>query len=102
MVAKGVTKPANLCACSDCHGPTQFGRWFETSTAYAVNNTAPPDRHDGGFDPFECSNARLILNGFTSHTLWPRNDFPSMMSGSWGEYTAINRYIHIYVYYTSA
>ena len=36
MVSKGVTKPANLCACSDCHGPTQFARWFETSTAYAV------------------------------------------------------------------
>ena len=36
MVVKGITKPANLCACSDCHGPTQFGRWFETSTAYPV------------------------------------------------------------------
>jgi hypothetical protein len=36
MVTKGSTKPANLCACSDCHGPTQFGRWFETSTAYPI------------------------------------------------------------------
>jgi len=37
LVKTGTAKPANLCACGDCHGPTKFGKWFKASDAYQVD-----------------------------------------------------------------